>query len=188
MGNLNKELEKCKHPNARKTLALAKKAKKVNNRNKNKLANVIKTSIIGEKLGWFSQHIEDKVDPLTPEEFKNLIDKYFHRFDEEIEQINLKQSISKNRRNQHIARQNAIKFTLEREQNEYNSGGIDLINLCDSEKFKILKEWDGSAINIQHMKLDLISKKFFEKLTKNQIEKPKIVITPPDEEGKSMEF
>ena len=123
--NLRKELEKCKHPNSRKTKALSKKARRQNNKHKQRLGHAIKSNIMGEKLTWFLEHIEeDRTTPLTPHEFEELIELYLKRFDEELEQIALKQSISKNRSHQHAARQDVIKITLEKETGEYKSGGI----------------------------------------------------------------
>lgn len=88
-----------------------------------------------------------------------------HRFDEELEQIKLKQSISKNRSNQHANRVDAIRMTLERENGEYDGPGIELMNLCDPVKYKEFLNWDGNTINLQHLKLDRISKKFLDNLS-----------------------
>lgn len=123
--NLRKELEKCKHPNSRKTKALSKKARRQNNKHKQRLGHAIKSNIMGEKLTWFLEHMEEgRKHPLTPQEFEELIQQYLKRFDEELEQIALKQSISKHRANQHVAREDVIKITLEKETNEYKAGGM----------------------------------------------------------------
>ncbi|XP_018787372.1 PREDICTED: translation machinery-associated protein 16 homolog [Bactrocera latifrons] len=165
MTNLRKELEKCKHPNSRKTKALGKKARRQNNKHKARMGHAIKSNIMGEKLSWFLGQIDEvRTEPLTPQEFEDLIASYLKRFDEELEQIALKQSISKNRSKQHAARQDVIKITLERERNEYQSGGMELLNLCDPVKFKSLMDWDGSALNVQHLKLDLVSHKMLQRL------------------------
>ncbi|XP_011191720.1 translation machinery-associated protein 16 homolog [Zeugodacus cucurbitae] len=165
MTNLRKELEKCKHPNSRKTKALSKKARRQNNKHKARMGHAIKSNIMGEKLSWFLGQIgEDRTEPLTPLEFEELIALYLKRFDEELAQIALKQSISKNRSKQHAAREDVIKITLERERNEYQSGGMELLNLCDPIKFKSLMDWDGSALNVQHLKLDLVSQKMLQRL------------------------
>ncbi|XP_013111576.2 translation machinery-associated protein 16 homolog [Stomoxys calcitrans] len=168
MTNLRKELEKCKHPNSRKTKALSKKARRQNNKHKQRMGHAIKSNIMGEKLTWFLEHIEEgRKQPLSPEEFEQLIQLYLKRFDEELEQIALKQSISKNRANQHAARQDVIRITLEKETNEYKAGGMELLNLCDPVKFKSLMDWDGSAINVQHLKLDLVSHNMLQRFKKN---------------------
>ncbi|XP_073830944.1 translation machinery-associated protein 16 homolog [Musca autumnalis] len=167
MTNLRKELEKCKHPNSRKTKALSKKARRQNNKHKQRLGHAIKSNLMGEKLTWFLEHIEEgRKHPLTPTEFEELIELYLKRFDEELEQIALKQSISKNRANQHKAREDVIKITLEKEINEYKAGGMEMLNLCDPFKFKSLLDWDGSAINVQHLKLDLVSHNMLQRLKK----------------------
>lgn len=53
-----------------------------------------------------------------------FINRFLERFDDEVQQIELKQSISKNRANQHHSRLNAIKMTVDKETAEYNGGGI----------------------------------------------------------------
>lgn len=50
--------------------------------------------------------------------------RYLCRFNDEIEQITLKQSISKHRSNQHASRLSILKMNVEREKNEYNGAGI----------------------------------------------------------------
>lgn len=55
-------------------------------------------------------------------------------------------------------------MTMERELGEYNGAGIELINLCDPEKYKIFLSWDGNSVNLQHFKLDRISKHFLDAL------------------------
>ncbi|XP_053947947.1 translation machinery-associated protein 16 homolog [Anastrepha ludens] len=165
MTNLRKELEKCKHPNSRKTKALSRKARRQNNKHKARLGHAIKSNIMGEKLCWFLDHIDDeRTEPLAPQEFEDLISLYLKRFDEELAHIALKQSISKNRSKQHAARQDVIRITLEKERNEYQSGGMELLNLCDPAKFKSLMDWDGSALSIQHLKLDLVSHNLLQRL------------------------
>lgn len=46
-----------------------------------------------------------------------------------------------------------------------------LLNLCDPIKFKSLLDWDGSAINVQHLKFELISRNMLQKLRKEYEEK-----------------
>lgn len=136
----------------------------MNNRDKIKLGHAAKANILGEKFGWFTEALEGREgeDPLSPEEFLELCDKYLHRFDEEIEQIKLKQSISKNRSHQHFSRESAIKMTLDKEISDFNGGGLPLLDLTDPVQFKTFKEWNGNAMSLQHLKMELISKKFIE--------------------------
>lgn len=136
----------------------------MNNKHKKQLGHAIKSNLLGEKLSWFLGQIDEGRTELSPDEFIGLMDEFLHRFDEELEQIKIKQSISKNRSNQHFARENAIKMTVERETGEFNGGGMEFLNLCDPIKFKSLIDWDGNAINIQHLKMELISRGSLERL------------------------
>lgn len=104
---------------------MGKKARRQNNKHKSRLGHAIKSNLTGEKLSWFLGHIdEERKEPLTPKEFEDLMTLYLQRFDEELEQIALRQSISKNRAKQHVAREDVIKITLEKEKSEYYGGGI----------------------------------------------------------------
>lgn len=155
-----KELAKCKHPKSRKTLALTRKVKKINNREKIKLGHAAKANVVGKKLAWFAERLEGRQNPLSQPEFEALIDGYLQRFDKELEQIKIVQSIGKHRATQHAAREAVIKTTVETEKLNFNSGGgIELPDLCDATNFKLFQEWDGSAGSIQHLKLKFVSRK-----------------------------
>lgn len=76
---LLKDISKLKHPNSRRTKALAKKAKRYNNRDKIKMGHAIKSNILGDKFGWFNTQLDDdSIDRvrLTPREFSDLIELY----------------------------------------------------------------------------------------------------------------
>ncbi|XP_055547333.1 translation machinery-associated protein 16 homolog [Wyeomyia smithii] len=152
-----KELAQCKHPQSRKTLALARKIKKINKREKKKIGHACKANSIGKKLGWFADHLEGKNEPLSNSEYKRLIEEYLSRFNEELEQIKLVQSINKQRNNQHASREAAIRITLEKEVGDFNGGGLELPNLCNEEEFRQFQQWNGNAQTIQHLKLHFIS-------------------------------
>uniref|UniRef100_A0A182RZD5 Translation machinery-associated protein 16 n=1 Tax=Anopheles funestus TaxID=62324 RepID=A0A182RZD5_ANOFN len=168
-----KELAKCKHPKSRKTLALTRKVKKINNREKIKLGHAAKANMVGNKLAWFAERLYEQNAPLTPAEYEALIDGYLKRFDRELEQIKIVQSIGKHRATQHAAREAAIKTTLETELLNFNSGGgIELPDLCDPINFKLFQEWNGSAASIQHLKLKFISRKMLQKsATESNVDK-----------------
>ncbi|XP_035894370.1 translation machinery-associated protein 16 homolog [Anopheles stephensi] len=155
-----KELAKCKHPKSRKTLALTRKVKKINNREKIKLGHAAKANLVGKKLAWFAEQLAERQTPLTKSEFEELIDGYLQRFDKELEQIRIVQSIGKHRATQHAAREAVIKTTIDTEKLNFNSGGgIELPDLCDATNFKLFQEWDGSAATIQHLTLKFVSRK-----------------------------
>jgi len=136
----------------------------MNNREKTKFGYLAKSNMQCEKLYWFLDRIPNVTKPLTPEDFENHMNEYLKRFDDEIEQIKLKQSISKNRLNQHNGRLDAITMTLERDLNEYKGGGMEMIDLCDPEKFESLMLWDKQTKTMQHLKFDRISEKYLHSL------------------------
>lgn len=76
--SLLKDISKLKHPNSRRTKALAKKAKRYNNRDKIKLGHAIKSNILGDKFAWFTDQLDDTEDRerLTPSEFADLFELY----------------------------------------------------------------------------------------------------------------
>lgn len=42
------------------------------------------------------------------------------------------------------------------------------MDLCDAQKFKKFISWDGDGVNIQHFKLERISRKYLQNLDKNK--------------------
>ncbi|XP_026475100.1 translation machinery-associated protein 16 homolog isoform X2 [Ctenocephalides felis] len=158
MGNLKKEIAKCKHPNSRKTIALIKKAKKFESKEKVKLGQHIKQNLLGEKLTWFRDNLED-TEVYTSAQLDELFEKYLSRFDEELEQIALKRSIGGHRNHQHASRQDTIRMTLEREREEYMGCGIEMIDIRDPAQLKQLRNWEGELRLIINFKLKRIAKK-----------------------------
>lgn len=57
-------------------------------------------------------------------DINKLFLRYFHRFDEEIEQIRLKNSVGKRNIGQHFSREKSIQMTLETEKNDYDTAGL----------------------------------------------------------------
>ncbi|CRK91667.1 CLUMA_CG005317, isoform A [Clunio marinus] len=161
---LAQKLERATHANSRRTLAVIRDIKKINKRDKIKGDFATKANIEGKKLSFFAEKIEDKNEALTAEEFEAIINEYFHRFDDELEQIQLKTQINSRRRNQHSSRESIIKITLEKDINNFKAGGMELLDLCDPIQFKALKDWDGNAHNIQHLKMKFISKSYLDQL------------------------
>lgn len=94
--------------------------------------------------------------------------RYFHRFDEELDQISLKTQINSKRRNQHASRESIIKISLEKDVANYNAGGIELPDLCDPVAFQKFKDWDGNSHNIQHLDIRFISKSYLDELKESK--------------------
>ncbi|KAF7286764.1 hypothetical protein GWI33_004386 [Rhynchophorus ferrugineus] len=154
-----KQLEKCKHPNSRKTKALAKQLMKQNNRDKAKLSTNIKQNLLGEKLLWFRDNLNPDQKACTPKEIELLILKYLGRFNDELEQIKLKHSIGQRKNRQHANREDIINMTIKREKEEFKTCGIEMPDLLNVSQFNLLKCWSGELRLIQNFKLRRFSMK-----------------------------
>lgn len=152
---MRKEYSKAKklaHPNSRKSIAIAKRAKKISNRQKAKLGGLIKQNLIGEKMLWIKEHMVPDVCPYTPELTARLLETYIARHDEELEQIMIKRSISNKRNKQHASREDVIRMTKEREQEEYNTCGIEIPDILNTTFCKMLINWNGELRYLSNFK------------------------------------
>lgn len=119
-----KQLEKCKHPDSRRTKALTKKLTRNNKKDKAKLLTTIKHNILGEKLIWFRDNLIQDQNSCGPKEIELLIIKYLDRFHEELEQIKLKHSIGQRKNRQHANREDIINLTIKSDEKEFETCGI----------------------------------------------------------------
>ncbi|EFN85923.1 UPF0534 protein C4orf43-like protein, partial [Harpegnathos saltator] len=143
---MQKEIAKAKkilHPNSRKITAIAKKSKKMLNRQKIKMAGTIKQNLIGEKIMWIQQNIVPDVCPYTAELTAELLLKYIGRNDEELEQIAIKHSVGGKRGRQHANREDIIRMTKKREQEEFDTCGIEIPDILNPVQYEMLRTWSG---------------------------------------------
>ena len=85
-----------------------------------------------------------------------LVDGFLARFDDEVEQIKLKQSIGgnqKNRRLQHSARMDAIELTSKTEQRDFQGCGLELPDFFDLKNLEYFRQWEGEVRFVQNIKL-----------------------------------
>ena len=81
------------------------------------------------------------------------------RFDEELEQIHIKQGIGgKNRRKQHCSRLDAITHTMKMEKSDFEGCGLELPDLLDSENLSYMIKWDGELRFVQNIKIRRITR------------------------------
>lgn len=152
-------LEKLKHPNSRKTISLAKKMLKNEKKNNNKIGTHIKQNLIGEKILWFKERIPEGCAVLDKEQTLRLVETYLARFDEELEQIKLKNSIGKRKGRQHASREDVINITKKREVEEFETCGLEMPDLMDVQQVEVLRNWNGELRYLQHFKLKRIARK-----------------------------
>ncbi|XP_026501307.1 translation machinery-associated protein 16 homolog [Vanessa tameamea] len=154
-----KNLEKLKHPNSRKTISLAKKMLKNEKKNNNKIGTHVKQNLIGEKILWFKERIPEGCVILDKEHTLKLIETYLARFDEELEQIALKNSIGQRKSRQHASREDIINITKKRDIEEFETCGLEMPDLMNAQQMEVLKNWNGELRFLQNFKLKRIARK-----------------------------
>ncbi|XP_014260744.1 translation machinery-associated protein 16 homolog [Cimex lectularius] len=131
------------HPNSRKATKLAKQAVRQLARLKTKKDFSIRKNIFGEKLMWFKDHLPSGVTVMTANCFEKLFDSYLARFNEELEQIEIKHSIGNRKGRQHASREDTIKMTVSREKEEFETCGLEMVDILNPKQLEMLKEWEG---------------------------------------------
>lgn len=159
MPKIKNGIDKLKHPNSRKTLNLAKQMKKSEKREQKKLGTHIKQNVTGEKILWFKERIPENCTVLTKEQVLELIKTYLARFDEELEQIMLKNSVGLRKSRQHASREDIINITKKREIEEFETCGIEMPDLMDQLQMEVLRKWNGELRFLQNFKLRRVAKK-----------------------------
>lgn len=159
MPKIKNGLDILKHPNSRKTVTLAKKLNRNEKKNQNKLGTHIKQNLLGEKILWFKERILEDCAVLSKEQVLELIEIYLGRFDEELEQIALKNSIGQRKNRQHASREDIINITKKNELEEFGTCGMELPDFFDHKQMDVLREWNGELRFLQHFKLRRFSRK-----------------------------
>ena len=90
-----------------------------------------------------------------------LAEAFLSRFEEELEQIRLKNSVG-GKRTQHVARTDVIRMTMETEREEWEGCGLEMPDLLDAENLKYFREWSGELRFVQNIKLGRFKKKEME--------------------------
>lgn len=140
-------------------MAIAKRTKKITNRQKAKMGGMIKQSLIGEKMLWIQEHMEPDTCPYSPELTGQLLEMYIARNDEELEQIGIKHSVGGKRNRQHASREDVIRMTKEREQEEYNTCGIEIPDILIAAQCELLRNWNGELRLLPNFKFRRFGRK-----------------------------
>ncbi|KAG9479966.1 hypothetical protein GDO78_011797 [Eleutherodactylus coqui] len=145
--------EKVIHPYSRKAAQLAREGHKQDRKEKMKNEKAVKLSILREKLEWFQGHLEPNKTEYTKKEACELIESYLHRFDTELEQIELHNSIKGRQARQHGSRESVIKQTIERERGLYNGYGMEIPDIANTKHLKTFREWDLDLNKLPNIKM-----------------------------------
>lgn len=172
--------DKVLHPQSRKVKKLHGKEVRKQKVSANATAAGQKLQQLGEKLLWFHEnldgvipnvYVETETTPFTKAMMLELANAYLARFQDELDQINLKNSIGgdkKNKRHHYRSRVDVIKFTLENEENDFNGCGLEMPNLLDKNTFKYFTTWTGELRYVQNIEMKRYRRQELEKVESDQ--------------------
>lgn len=151
--NKGKQENKVIHPYSRKAAQLTREGHKQDRKEKVKNEKALKLSILREKLEWFQSHLDANKTEYTKQEACELIESYLHRFDAELEQIELHNNIKGRQARQHGSRETVIKQTIERERRLYDGYGMEIPDIVNTKHLKIFREWDLDLNKLPNIKM-----------------------------------
>ena len=122
---------------------------------------------IGDKLLWFHDCLEGSLSEnnseiVTKAMMLELADGYLARFQDEVEQIKLKNSIGgskNNKRNHYRSRMDVINITIQTETDEFNGCGLEMPDLLNKDTLCYFKNWNGELRFVQNIGLKRFRRK-----------------------------
>ncbi|KAG8592564.1 hypothetical protein GDO81_000543, partial [Engystomops pustulosus] len=151
--NKAKQEKKVIHPYSRKAAQLVREGHKQDRKEKLKNEKALKLSILREKLEWFHSRLDPNKTEYNKKEACELIESYLHRFDTELEQIELHNSIKGRQARQHGSRETVIKQTIERERSLYSGYGMEIPDIVNTKHLKTFREWDLDLKKLPNIKM-----------------------------------
>ncbi|XP_047433932.1 translation machinery-associated protein 16 [Mugil cephalus] len=151
--------EKVVHPYSRKAAYLAREEIRLKKKERQKTDKATRLSSTGEKLLWFQSQLEPTKTTYTRQEACEVIERYLHRFDSELEQIELMNGIKGRQGRLHGARETAIKQTIERERALYEGVGFEIPDIINAKHLKTFREWTGDLKKLPNIKMRKVSNK-----------------------------
>ncbi|XP_048390350.1 translation machinery-associated protein 16 isoform X2 [Stegostoma tigrinum] len=145
------------HPYSRKAGQMVREMHKQQRKDKIKSGKAIRLNIIGEKLLWFQRNLDPNKIEYSKQEACEIIEKYLHRFDSELEQIELTNSIKDRQGRQHEAREAILKHSIECERIWYEENGIEIPDIINTKHLKAFREWDGNFKKLPNVKMKKLS-------------------------------
>ncbi|NXE63699.1 TMA16 protein, partial [Calcarius ornatus] len=153
-----KQEKKVIHPYSRKAAQLAREVHKQEKKENGGGVTInIQFILVGEKLQWFQSHLDPSKIEYTKKEAGELIENYMCRFNAELEQIELQNSIKGRQGRQHGSRETVIKQTIERERQLYEGYGIEIPDIMNRKHLKFFREWDGDLRKLPNIKMKKLS-------------------------------
>ncbi|XP_037686885.1 translation machinery-associated protein 16 [Choloepus didactylus] len=144
--------KKIIHPYSRKAAQIMREAHKQEKKEKLKNEKALRLNIIGEKLQWFHSHLDPKKVKYSKKDACELIERYLNRFSDELEQIELHNSIKDRQGRKHHSRETVIKQTMARERQQYEGYGFEIPDIVNASNLKTFREWDIDLKKLPNIK------------------------------------
>ncbi|XP_076995733.1 translation machinery-associated protein 16 isoform X2 [Tamandua tetradactyla] len=151
--------KKVIHPYSRKAAQITREAHKQEKKEKLKNEKALRLNIIGEKLQWFHSHLDPQKVEYSKKDACELIERYLNRFSNELEQIELHNSIRDRQGRRHHARETVITQTMARERQQYEGYGFEIPDIVDASNLKTFREWDIDLKKLPNIKMRKICAK-----------------------------
>ncbi|KAL4640380.1 translation machinery-associated protein 16 [Arapaima gigas] len=157
--------KKVIHPYSRKAGYLAREANKQDRKESecgntvNVVLNLVTLLCSGEKLLWFQNQLDPNKPEYTKKDACELIERYLHRFDTELEQIELANSIKGRQGRLHSSRENVIRQTMERERALYEGNGFEIPDVVNTKHLSTFRQWSGDLKKLPNIKMRKLSSK-----------------------------
>ncbi|XP_020035182.1 translation machinery-associated protein 16 isoform X1 [Castor canadensis] len=145
--------KKVIHPYSRKAAQITREAHKQEKKEKMKNEKALRLNLIGEKLQWFHNHLDPQKVRYSKKDACELTERYLNRFNSELEQIELHNSIKDRQGRRHHSRETVIKQTMERERQQYEGYGFEIPDLLDGSNLKMFREWDFDLKKLPNIKM-----------------------------------
>ncbi|XP_035765965.1 translation machinery-associated protein 16 isoform X2 [Neolamprologus brichardi] len=134
-----KPAEKVVHPYSRKAAYMAREECRLRRKERQKTEKATRLSNIGEKLLWFQSELDPAKATYTKKDACDIIERYLHRFDSELEQIELMNGIKGRQGRLHGAREAIIKQTIERERAQFEGVGFEIPDIINGKHLKTFR-------------------------------------------------
>ncbi|XP_056892870.1 translation machinery-associated protein 16 [Takifugu flavidus] len=151
--------EKVVHPYSRKAAYLAREETRLKRKERQKNDKATRLNVIGEKLLWFQGQLDPEKMSYARKDACEIIERYLHRFDSELEQIELMNGIKGRQGRLHGAREAVIKQTIERERAQYEGIGFEIPDILNGKHLKTFRQWTGDLKKLPNIKLRTVNNK-----------------------------
>ncbi|XP_062864850.1 translation machinery-associated protein 16 [Trichomycterus rosablanca] len=174
--------KKVVHPYSRKAAYMNRAAIRQDRKEKLKGEKAQRLNLIREKLLWFQSRLTPEKSEYSKAEACEIVERYLHRFDGELEQIELANSIKGRQGRLHGSREAVVRQIMERERAQYDGNGFEIPDIINAKHLKTFREWNGDLKKLPNIKFRKVSAKGLENAHSKEEEPEEEFEEEPEEE------